>query len=334
MGCTQTDDSSSSSPSLEDRSDQAIVHSNLTMGVNFTVQALRSASDFLVACAPALIATRSISANFALTTTYALAERPAELDVSAVTEDLWFSARSAGDDDPSDHAGRLASSVDPRTLPTSHIDAAMRQLVQAAEDANVPGTRIFGVIGPKALCEPFASVWGSVYGLRPKLVMDFALAHVTRSTLRRPIRSLAPNVKFDICSPADLDVAAAMCECATHPMDEPVPPPLDAAAARAHAKKLIDGRCLYGARVDGALRSLVSITRETPGVRAVSKAYTDPEVRGQGIAEALVRYALESVCLFFEPSNPSAVRLYRKIGFSITSSGENEEWAEVAWEDY
>ncbi|KAH9840551.1 uncharacterized protein C8Q71DRAFT_412599 [Rhodofomes roseus] len=324
------------------------------MGADFAIRTYRSANDFLVACAPALVATRSISANFALTTTYALEEHRNEQGMSGSGDDFWISAILCCDDCPHDarplfalaiignHAGRLASSVDLKGLPPARVSDAMHQLFLAAREANVAGTRIFGIMGPKALCEPFADAWGSAYGLRPKLIMDFALTHVTRTTLRPSTLSLASNVTLGLCSPADLGVAAAMSERATHPMDEPVPPPLDAAAAYVHAKKLIDGRHLYGARVDGVLRSIVSITRETPGVRAVSKAYTDPLVRGLGLAEALVRYALQrvfedgtvhSVCLFFEPSNPSAVRLYSKIGFTITA-GENEDWAEVAWETH
>ena len=124
------------------------------------------------------------------------------------------------------------------------------------------------------------------------LVLDFALAHVTRATLRPSSRALPANVALGLCTVADLDAAAGMCERATHPMDEPAPPPLSAAAARAHAEKLVRGMHLYGAWVDGVLRTLVAVTRETPLVRAVSKVYTAPEARGQGLAEALVRYAI------------------------------------------
>ncbi|KZT64086.1 acyl-CoA N-acyltransferase [Daedalea quercina L-15889] len=322
------------------------------MSKHLVVYRFRSASAFLDACESALLETRSISANFALTTTYAVAKQHSNSELPASEHDYWFSAFLAGSDWAHNvapvialalvggHAGRLASSIDTKDIPPPHIAHAVHQLVQAAKEENVPGSRIFGVIGPKALCEPFADAWGSAYGLQPRLVMDFSLTHVTQSTLRPPTCALGANVTLGLCTPADLDVAAAMCERATHPMDEPVPPPLDAASAFSHAKSLIEGGHLYGARIDGILRSLVSITRETPGVRAVSKVYTDSKARGQGLAEALVQYAIgrvfedqsvQSVCLFFEPSNPSAVRLYKKIGFSIASD-ENEEWAEFTWE--
>ena len=271
------------------------------------VKTWHTAGTFLDACGQELQKERSISANFALTTSFQLANRqglePKEAAL-ADSRDVWFSASPAKADHPNgtvpvyaiaiigEHAGRLGSSVDPAELPPSMVAEAMRLLVDAAKGAGIPSSRIFGVIGPKALCVPFADAWAVTYGFRPKPVIDFAIAHVTRATLRPSSRALPENVILGLCTLTDLDVAAEMCERATHPMDEPVPPPLDAVAARAHAEKLIEGKHLYGAWVDGALRTLVSITRETPLVRAVSKVYTAPEARGQGLAEHLVRYAI------------------------------------------
>lgn len=278
------------------------------MTSEWTVKTWHTAGTFLDACGQELMKRRSISANFALTTSFELVSQQdsgQKDEVRVDSRDIWLSASTTNADRPHDtvpvyaiaivgkHAGRLASSIDPVELPPSQVADAMRLLVDAVNDAGVPGSRIFGVIGPKALCVPFADAWAATYGLQPKPVIDFAIAHVTRATLRPSSRALPENVTLGLCTLADLDVAAEMCERATHPMDEPVPPPLDAAAARAHAKKLIEGKHLYGAWVDGVLRTLVSITRETPLVRAVSKVYTAPEARGRGLAEDLVRFAIE-----------------------------------------
>lgn len=188
----------------------------------------------------------------------------------------------------------LVDSLPPSNLQSPFNPRLKKQCASsfAQRRMRISPARAFGVIGPKALSVTFADAWAATYGLPTEPVMYFAMTHVTRTTLRPSTRALPVNVVLGLCTPADLDIAADMCERATHPMDEPVPPPLDAAAARLQANKLIEGQHLYGAWVDGVLRTLVSITRETPLVRAVSKVYTAPEVRGQGLAEALVRHAI------------------------------------------
>lgn len=274
------------------------------MDCEYAVKTWHTAGAFLNACGQQLMKQRSISANFALATSFDIATGRQTNEGLGESKDLWISASPATRDQHEDvvplyvvtivgkHSNRLASSIDPTKFPQYEVEEAMRALVRTAKDAGIPGSRIFGVIGPKALCVPFSNAWAAAYGLHAKPVLDFAITHVTRSTLRPSTRTIPENVVFGLCTPANLNIAAEMCERATHPMDEPTPPPLDAAGARVHANKLIAGQCLYGAWVDGVLRTLVSITRETPLVRAVSKVYTVPEARGQGLAEGLVRYAI------------------------------------------
>jgi hypothetical protein len=45
---------------------------------------------------------------------------------------------------------------------------------------------------------------------------------------------------------------------------------------------------------------------------------------------------MRAVCLFVEPSNPAAIRVYSRVGFLGLDSGvpdeSIEEWAELGWE--
>jgi hypothetical protein len=46
---------------------------------------------------------------------------------------------------------------------------------------------------------------------------------------------------------------------------------------------------------------------------------------------------VKAVCLFVKPTNPTAVRVYGRIGFSGLETGvpegNAEEWAHLAWEE-
>ncbi|MBV9418564.1 MAG: GNAT family N-acetyltransferase [Alphaproteobacteria bacterium] len=86
----------------------------------------------------------------------------------------------------------------------------------------------------------------------------------------------------------------------------------------------------FGVKIDGALAGICVFYRETEkkhrhqgGIGAV---YVRPQYRGQGVGDALVKAALEEavrqgvehVSLTVTATNPGAVRLYERNGFTVT----------------
>jgi ribosomal protein S18 acetylase RimI-like enzyme len=187
--------------------------------------------------------------------------------------------------------GVLGSSVEPHELDRAILLDAISTLVNAAIGAGVTPQRLTSIIGPKVLVDPFMDAWDTAASVKrsPKPVLHMYLAHVERATLRPPTRASPADVTLGQCTLEDLDVVAVMCErfAAT------TPHPLDTRVAFAHAKMILEAKQLYGARINGQLRCIVCVTRPTPGNMAISKVWTEPEARGKGLAEALVRYAVE-----------------------------------------
>lgn len=74
---------------------------------------------------------------------------------------------------------------------------------------------------------------------------------------------------------------------------------------------------------DGGPRAVACRARRTPTGSAIAPVYTPPEARGRGYAAAvtaaLARRQLDAgdrfVCLFAEQKNPTANRLYQRVGF-------------------
>jgi len=79
-----------------------------------------------------------------------------------------------------------------------------------------------------------------------------------------------------------------------------------------------------GIRVDGALVAMAGCRMHLPGYVEVSAVCTDPDLRGQGLASAVVRGVVaaildqgETPCLHAVADNTSAIRLYDELGFTI-----------------
>jgi ABC-type amino acid transport substrate-binding protein len=270
-------------------------------------QVVHSAQTVMDDFAPALTRTRAAAANLALTGAAAVVKAP-PAEPSPTHPNLWIAvspappASTASEDKAAisgplfllsvvkTFAGVLSCSEDPLSLDPSLLMDAARALADAARGAGVTPQRLTAVIGPVKLLDPFMSVWGAEHGLvrAAKPLLHMYLAHVEPETLRPPTRPAPADVEVGLCTAADVDVARVMCE----RFSARLPRPLDATTARAHAQALVDSRSLFGARVGGELRCIVAVMRPTPGVKAVSMVWSDPEARGHGLAELVVRHAV------------------------------------------
>jgi hypothetical protein len=279
-------------------------------------QVVHSAQTVMDNFAPALTRTRAAAANLALAGAAAVVKAlPAE--PSPTHTNLWIAvspappAPTASEDQaaPSEllfllsvvgpFPGVLSCSEDPLALDPSLLMDSAHALVDAARGAGVTPQRLTAVVGPVKLLDSFMSAWGAAHGLvrAAKPLMHFYLAHVEPETLRPPTRPAPADVEVGLCTAADVDVAEVMCERFTALTAHP----LDAVAARRHAQALVDSHSLFGACVGGELRCIVAVMRPTPGVKAVSKVWSDPEARGRGLAELVVRHAVArwvNFCLY------------------------------------
>jgi hypothetical protein len=267
------------------------------MATSLTVTRYPTATAFLEACAPALLATRAGSANMSLASSYAFSKSEARSEPSSV-ETLWLSVTlpSAPGAVPSivslavigTQSGTLSSSYDPRILSTDVVADALRALVEAASSTSFS---LRSIVGPRILSEPFASLWASKHELHvlDKPLMNMFLDTIFRSDLLPSSRPIPENVVLERAASTDVDSATEM----LRQFSSPGCRPLDEAAARKSIQRFIEFGHLYVARVDGNAKALVAASRHVPGVRAVTKVWTDEDARGMGLAEMLVRYTCE-----------------------------------------
>jgi hypothetical protein len=270
------------------------------MSPTFTTQMFSTPQDFLEACAPALEETRAPNANFPIAPSYAAAKS----DALSTTKQWWLAVSSPSPCLAGKIAlftftvvgtlpGCLASSLDPKTLTPEYIKTAMEALVSAANEAELPASRLTSVCGPSALGLPFADAWGSAHNLKPleKPIVVVYHSYVTKDTLRPPLRLTPNNVTTGKVRMDELDVAGNMLvRFGANPLR-----PWSLEGAKEFAAAKIEEEALYGARVDGELKAIATVTRPTPSVKAIEKVSTVENSRGKGLAEIVTRQAVNGL---------------------------------------
>jgi hypothetical protein len=261
---------------------------------SFTPHAFIEAGAFLSSCAPHLLATRDVSANLAIASAYTLADKPKDTNDKSV----WFGVSSSPTINETKElvtlsvAGTwpcvLASSVSPSVIDTT---SAMEALVKALDDHNVPTRRVSTVVGPRALADPFVKAWSAARDIqrKEKPLMHFYLTYVTPELLKPAIRESVSGLEVRLGVEADAAAAGPI----IHKFTALGSHPLTEEAALASVKNEIAGGGLYVASLDGTLVGVTCAIRSSPGVRAISRVYTQENVRGKGIAEAMVRYTCQ-----------------------------------------
>jgi hypothetical protein len=267
----------------------------------FVSRRYKTAKEYIDNCAPSLIKTRPTQANLALASPYASIKTPTPSDI----EEWWISlspdstSQSVHDADVlftftvmGTWPGVLACSVDPKDLPVEYLKDAMRAMVHAAREANLSASRLYSICAPTSLGNPFADVWAEVHKLTRKTtpIMHMHHSFVTKETLRPAVRPKVDGVDLGSVTEEEIGTAAALI--ADFTRDSPHPTSLET-ALKSVERYVKDGE-IYRALVDGHMKAYVVITRWSPGVKAIANVYTSPDTRGKGLAEALVRYTVES----------------------------------------
>jgi ribosomal protein S18 acetylase RimI-like enzyme len=245
--------------------------------------------------------------------------------------------------------GVILSSHDPSSISSHVLSDVISIIINKLEDLNTPPTRLQSIFGPTLLTTPFAISWATLHSItvKPKPILEAQLSTLSRATLTSSIRRLPEGTTLGKATTEELNILARM----YYDFMQVSPHPMDLATSRARAEAMIQNGQLFVAREslgpnDIAIpRAIVAVVRSTPGVKAISHVWTEPAARGIGLAEVLVRHVcthtlednhseygvdVEEICLFVEPSNPAAVKVYGRVGFSPLS--ESEHWTEYGWE--
>lgn len=97
---------------------------------------------------------------------------------------------------------------------------------------------------------------------------------------------------------------------------------------------------LFVARLDGSPVGTVwyQVSRDTPEVGALAFVFTDPSVRGMGVAHALMGHCVKhfgthgGLAMYLGTANPMARRIYESVGFRVYN-GVAMRWTEKNAED-
>ncbi|KAI0332017.1 hypothetical protein GY45DRAFT_542798 [Cubamyces sp. BRFM 1775] len=208
--------------------------------------------------------------------------------------------------------------------------------------------RVFSVFGSDCVVDIFASAWTKETGVQlssPSVYYHAKLMFCTAATLKAGRqRAMADSaVRMRPAVAADTERLARLCHGFAAGSEPFV---LTPAQAYQEADVMIQSRQAWVCAVEGReqateLACVVAVTRSTNSVSAITKVYTDPNWRGYGYAERLVRYVCESllrvkesVVLYVAHNNPVAENVYRRVGFTDTTdpAGAIESWKEVGFD--
>jgi hypothetical protein len=284
------------------------------MSSAYTVVKHDRAQSFLQACEAALLRTRPTQANVTLTNAKHVAATEATLTPSTpsasvntkpllytITIDHPILLQSSSDAFPlvfalsrsNAQSAVLASSASPSELTPEVVKGTMNAFVGACLSDGLSGTQLLSTFGPRALVDAFAHAWveANKLTLKDNPLMHMYNTYVTKETLRPSVRpQVDSNVTLRKVKIEELEVAAELLlqfyfetgRC-THTLE----------IAMSAAKQFIDDEEMFGVWVNGALKGFSVATRPTPGVMAIAHVYTDPDTRGKGLAEIIVRYTCE-----------------------------------------
>jgi hypothetical protein len=281
------------------------------MSFNFQVTKHVTARSYLDACEAALLETRPTQSNLAiLSARYMVAAESATTDPAPAPANKAFLYTITLDQatlpSPSSefpivltlthvypYPAALGSSVDPSIISPGIINGAMKAFADALVSDGLSATRLPSATGPRLLADAFANAWATLHNLehRDEPILHMYNTYVTKETLRPPVRPNTDNsIILGKVKMEELDVAANLL---LKFYIEVLPRNHSIEAATGAAKRYISAGEMIGIWVNGALKGVSVLARPTPGVMAVGHVFTDPETRGKGLAELVVRYSCE-----------------------------------------
>jgi hypothetical protein len=281
------------------------------MSHTFQVIKHDTARSYLDVCEAALLKTRPTQANLPILSArqMAVAESTTTTPAAATDNKAFFytitlrqaALRSSSDDSPIvltlahvyPYPAVLGSSLDPSIFSPDIIKGALKAFADALVSDGLSATRLPCTTGPRLLVDAFADAWAKMHNLehRDKPILHMYNTYVTKETLRPPVRPNTDNsISLGKIKMEELNIAANLL---LKFFIEALPRNHNIEAATGAAKRYISAGEMFGIWVNGALKGLSVLTRPTPGVMAVAHVFTDPETRGKGLAELVVRYSCE-----------------------------------------
>ncbi|KZT75098.1 hypothetical protein DAEQUDRAFT_734567 [Daedalea quercina L-15889] len=238
-------------------------------------------------------------------------------------------------------------------LDAQHYVPRLRSLVQSLQES-VPPERVFSVFAFDVIARTFASLWTKTTGIGLERDPEYYAANFTYCTKAtfQSRRLAAPRdvAYYDLrrAGKDDLKHVAELCRgfAAT---SEPFT--LTESGAEAEAALLIQNRQVWvhevralGHPERAEIASIVAVTRTSDTVAGITKVYTNPRWRQRGCAERLVRHVCqqflqskESIVLYVAHNNPTAAKVYHRVGFIGLSEDDGDvegvdPWLELGFE--
>ncbi|MHC4940777.1 MAG: GNAT family N-acetyltransferase [Planctomycetota bacterium] len=244
----------------------------------------------------------------------ALLERESEYNLL-----LGLSARLAND--PSDDAlffgcepGQALRTHPIRPLVVSHlgeeqIDALIAELA---------GTRLAGVVGPKDTTALFAARWPAPAHL-----------HMAQLVYEARAITLPPDDRGEMVPATSQEFDRVLAWCERFAIDCGLDEAGDPERIRRMAERVKDDIVFWR---DGEIVSMAGSARGTPNGATIAYVYTPPEFRRRGYASRVVGHLSHSLlesgkrfcCLYTDLANPTSNSIYARLGFEVV--GESSHW--------
>jgi len=207
------------------------------------------------------------------------------------------------------------------TLPEQWLDQCMHQLAQKLMTLVDPA-RVFSIFGQERAVQMLCRHWSNLTGFRPvsQPYYEASSTYCTPETFVPTRPALEAGHVMRKAVQSDVDQVAGLCqEFAEDSVSSyfrfslnirftsPQPPfTLSMDRARQEAQYLVHHGLVWVYLMDGALSTIVAVTRSSPHVAGITKVYTSPQFRRRGCADRLVAHVCEqSVHLYLStvPSN-------------------------------
>ncbi|KAF8215922.1 hypothetical protein K438DRAFT_1901685 [Mycena galopus ATCC 62051] len=220
--------------------------------------------------------------------------------------------------------------VEPGLQSSQWLDSRIRA-VAAHLHACIAPERVFAAFGTTALVTTFADAWTGLTGIQidAKPLYKAFSALCTRQTIK--MNTSAEKCGARRATMHDVEAAGKLCQefanCSEYPMN--------LADATAEAQQLIEKGQLWVGTLMGEIASICAVTRSSLHVSAITKVFTTPNARRNGLAQALVQEVTgrlfdsgkHSVVLYVDCDN-RARRVYERVGFQIE---DVEIWLELGF---
>ncbi|KAJ7459177.1 acyl-CoA N-acyltransferase [Mycena galericulata] len=200
---------------------------------------------------------------------------------------------------------------------------ALTQHLRACVDPE----RVFSVFGAADVAKSFAKVWSGLtsFQIAPEPLYTAYFAICIPETLTPTISATTVRKATML----DVDAVGRLCQ----EFAAGSKYPLSTDQAMHEAQTLIQKGQLWVGEHQKEIASLCAVTRSSLHVSAITKVYTTPQSRRQGLAQALVQEVTKrlfacgkhSVVLYVGLEN-TAKRVYERVGFS-----EGEIWLELGF---